>query len=222
MNENVVFYSQGNQDKWICEIFKYKKDGFFIDIGAMDGIQYSNSYTLEKFLGWNGICIEPSLISFKSLNSNRKSININAAISNFDGYAYFEGHGPCVKMTDSGIEKTKVYKLNSLLQEINCRTEIDFLSIDIEGEEENALVDFDFNKYFIKCITIEHNLYCEDSSQKDSLFNLLSSNGFTRVVDNAVCLDKSPHVYNQPYEDWYINSKCLDLLNDDNSKKQPK
>lgn len=223
MSNNISYYSQANQDKWICEIFNQKRNGVFIDIGAMDGILYSNTYTLEKYFDWKGICIEPDSISFESLSKNRTSENIKAAISNFDGESFIDTTGgPCTKISESGI-KIEVYTFNSILEKINfdSQIEIDYLSIDVEGEEENLLSSIDFEKFFIKAITIEHNLYCSDSSQKDAIYKILSSNGFIRVVEDVVCLDKSPHVFNQPYEDWYINSKCDYLLSHPKSKIQP-
>lgn len=62
------FYSQAGQDKYLIEnIYKNKEKGFFIDIGAHDGITYSNTYYLEKELGWSGICIEPNPKIYKQL-----------------------------------------------------------------------------------------------------------------------------------------------------------
>ena len=59
------FYSQCGQDKWAYEnLFKNKNDGFFIEIGADDGIHFSNTKFFED-LGWNGICIEPSPYSLR-------------------------------------------------------------------------------------------------------------------------------------------------------------
>ena len=37
-DHNIKFHSQANQDKWVCEFFEYKKGGFFLDIGAHDGV----------------------------------------------------------------------------------------------------------------------------------------------------------------------------------------
>jgi len=58
-------------------------------------------------------------------------------------------------------------------------------------------------------ITVEHNLYCDGNDRKNKLYELLTNNGFTRVVEDAPCLDKNPLYYNKPYEDWYINSNLL-------------
>ena len=53
------YYSQINQDEYyINNIISHKKNGRFLDIGAGDGILESNTYCLEKYLGWSGICVE--------------------------------------------------------------------------------------------------------------------------------------------------------------------
>jgi len=48
--------------------------GYFVDIGAHDGITNSNSYIFEKYFGWSGICVEPNpnLRSYQTLINNRK------------------------------------------------------------------------------------------------------------------------------------------------------
>ena len=79
---NEKYLSQAGQDKIIKErFFKNKKTGFFIEIGAYDGIEGSNCYHFEKFLKWDGIAIEPSNIQFKKLKKNRKCKLFNKAIS---------------------------------------------------------------------------------------------------------------------------------------------
>ena len=65
-----IFYSQSMQDEFLFNVFfqDYKKPGFFIELGALDGILISNSVFFEKILKWNGICIEPTPHYFKNLN----------------------------------------------------------------------------------------------------------------------------------------------------------
>jgi len=146
------FFSQGNQDKWVSELFD-NKSNFFIDIGALDGIEHSNTYALEKYLGWSGICIEANKSSFDKLKNNRNSININCAIQDYDGFCKINGEGPGCKVEQYG-EDIECFKLNTLLEKISSPTVIDYLSIDIEGSEYAALSSFDFEKYFIKVIKI--------------------------------------------------------------------
>jgi hypothetical protein len=52
-------YSQIGQDLEVLRKYKNKYNGYFVDIGASDGIIYSNTYLLEKRYGWKGICVEP-------------------------------------------------------------------------------------------------------------------------------------------------------------------
>ena len=64
-------FSQLNQDINVIEFYKEKKNGFFVDVGAYDGIEFSNTLLLEKELEWNGICIEPGKRFFQKLTENR-------------------------------------------------------------------------------------------------------------------------------------------------------
>ena len=78
-NEN--YFSQSGQDKIIKNhFFKDYKKGFFIEIGAFDGLEGSNCFHFEKFLGWEGIAIEASSTQFDKLKKNRKCKVINKAI----------------------------------------------------------------------------------------------------------------------------------------------
>ena len=84
-----MFYSQAGQDKWVVEKTNSKNNGYFLDIGAYDGINYSNTLYFEKYLGWNGICIEPDLKTYGYLIKNRSCICENIAVNNFKGKVPF-------------------------------------------------------------------------------------------------------------------------------------
>jgi hypothetical protein len=197
------YYSQANQDKWICEETNFKKNGYFIEIGAYDGIQTSNTFFLEKNLNWSGICIEAEPTIFTNLIKNRNCKNIFSAVSNKNGKCFFYGDSIC----EDGIgNEVPMKTLNSILEENDCPKIIDYISIDIEGHEFSVLEIFDFNKWHINRMTIEHNLYLNGPEQKDKIFNLMSKNGFNRKVEDAPCLDLNPSVFGKPYEDWYVNN----------------
>ena len=195
-----MFYSQSSQDKWVCEYYKYKKNGYFVEVGAYDGIQTSNTYFLEKELDWNGICIEANKNIFKNLEANRKSKNLNIAINSKKGTCNLLGD----KINNDGVgQLIECDTLNEILLNNSCNKNIDYLSLDIEGMEYEALLSLDFNYWNIKLMTVEHNLYCSNSMQKDKIYKLLSEKGFERIVEDAKCLDTNPLYYNKPYEDWY-------------------
>ena len=61
-----------NQDKWIVDLTNAKTNGYFVEAGAHNGIQQSNTYVLEKQLNWQGICVEPIDSIFNVLIKNRK------------------------------------------------------------------------------------------------------------------------------------------------------
>ena len=203
-----MYYSQANQDKWVVEFLEFKKNGYFIELGAYDGIQTSNTYYMEKNLEWDGICVEANPTVFQTLIKNRKSININVALNDYTGECFFEHD----KITTNGV-RVPCDTLDNILTEYNCPKDIDYLSIDIEGYEYIVLKDFNFNNWNIGLITVEHNLYCDGNDRKDKLYELLTNNGFTRVVEDAPCLDTNPAYHNQPYEDWYVNNKLLNNRN---------
>jgi len=187
------YYSQAGQDKWVHDIVGNK--GFFVDIGAYDGVQTSNTYALE-LAGWDGICVEAHPDYFKLCKAARKCVCVNEAVTDHAGVCTF------------GVDRiggNTVVNCNTLQGIIGNNKNIDYLSMDIEGHELTTLLSFPFKDYNIRLITIEHNLYCDGPANKNALFELLTANGFTRVKEDVRCLDTNPAYYLQPYEDWYEN-----------------
>jgi hypothetical protein len=203
-----VFYSQSAQDEWVNKIFRGKRDGFYLDIGAYDGIESSNTAFFGRELGWNGICVDANRSAYDRLVINRPdSINVFAAVNNYDGTCRFTDYS----INDYG-DEVPCYKLNTIMEKYNAPNVIDYMSIDIEGSEFIVLSCFDFDRWQVGSITLEHNLYSAGSEEKNKLYDLLTSNGFIRVVEDVLCLDTHPSVYQQPYEDWYVNTSVIGEL----------
>jgi FkbM family methyltransferase len=169
------YKSQYNQDKWIVEeIFPNKTDGYFVELAAGDGIFLSNTYVLEKNLGWNGLCIEPNKNSYQQLITNRNCACSDKVVLQ-DGFEIeFVEYK---KVTDyehllSGVlgaqnsnhpietvTKHIAVSLDTLLDEYNAPQIIDYISMDIEGSEIYVLQDFlPKNKRIIKAWSIECNI----------------------------------------------------------------
>jgi FkbM family methyltransferase len=178
MNEH--YYSQIRQDKFLNEvIFNNKKDGFFIDIGAHDGVTYSNTLFFEKFRNWDGVCFEPNLNVFEKLVKNRRCKNYNVCIGNFNKKVKFtriEGYSEMLSgVTESYHEKHLERIDNSLLAKGGKKEEvdiemvrldsikeligknIDFISIDTEGNEFDIIESINFNDFKINTIVVENN-----------------------------------------------------------------
>ncbi|MCX6990466.1 MAG: FkbM family methyltransferase [Chlamydiae bacterium] len=176
------YYSQCGQDRLLNEKwFKNKKNGVFVDIGAHNGISFSNTKFFEE-LGWKGICIEPIPEVYEELKKNRSCICIQGCISDRNGKSSFlrvEGEpemlsGLLTKYDPRHLERVyreiatrsygkapkcievDCYLLNDLLRK-NDVFHIDFLSIDIEGGELDVLKTIDFDQFDIEFVVIENN-----------------------------------------------------------------
>jgi hypothetical protein len=68
-----VSCSENAQDLFALCALNIKRDGYFVDIGAANGIEGSNTYLLEKHFGWRGILVEPAVCWHRSLEMNRCS-----------------------------------------------------------------------------------------------------------------------------------------------------
>ena len=194
-----MYYSQDKQDEYINNsFFKNKKNGFFLEIGANDGIKLSNSFFFEKELFWKGICIEPMPDAFKKLQENRKSENINCCIGVEDTEKEFlmiEGYS---EMLSGVIDKYDILHLKRIEQELEIHggsskivlvplrninsileerkiTKIDYCSIDTEGGELEIVKSINFKKLKILVFSIE-NIY-----EKEELRNYLKSKNYKLV-----------------------------------------
>ena len=62
-----IYFSQDNQDKFVDQYFKQKRNGVFLEVGAGDGIVFSNSLFFERERNWTGLLIEPTRYLFERL-----------------------------------------------------------------------------------------------------------------------------------------------------------
>jgi len=210
---NVKFYSQQDEDKYIIQYLLKAKitDGTFLEIGACDGVLYSNSKTLEDHFNFTGILIEPQPLFYSQLAVNRKNCKCyNYAVSNSDDeFIDFIGNNPeggIVNNTNTDISKYinwTPYKVkNSKMKDIISKSEfkyIDFMIIDVEGSELELLHSIDF-KFPIFCIIIE--AHSNEETKNKILGEYLKSNGFTYVErqrGNEVWINKNyfrKHLFN--------------------------
>ena len=177
LGENSDYFSEAGQDMFVKDnFFKNKKSGFFVEIGAYDGIEGSNCYHFEKFMNWEGIAVEASPLQFAKLKKNRNCKLINLALGSenkqVEFYEVAEGFTQMSGINNLNfqnnfqrIKKNSDSKINKI--DIECKTFdklipndqiIDLISIDIEGNELDVLKSIDFDKYLIKVIIIENNV----------------------------------------------------------------
>jgi len=177
-----MFYSQEGQDEYLEKfIFKGFKNGFFMDIGAHDGVSINNTLYFEKNNNWTGMNIEANEVVFQQLVKNRpKCTNLNVAVCNNDGTAEFIVNTGYTEMISglknyydprhfsrlkrennqtgaiSEIKKVATYKVSTICQNYGIK-HIDYLSIDVEGAEFDIIKSIDFENVFIDVIDFENN-----------------------------------------------------------------
>ena len=175
LGQNSDYFSEAGQDMLVKDnFFKNQKSGFFLEIGAFDGIEGSNCYHFEKFMNWQGIAIEASPLQFEKLKKNRNCKLINIAIGSenkqvefyevVEGFTQMSGiNNLNFKDSFERIKKNSNSKINKI--NIECKTFeklipsdqiIDLISIDIEGNEPDVLKSINFDKYQIKVIILEN------------------------------------------------------------------
>lgn len=177
-----MFHSQCQQDIYLEQnVFRGYKNGFFMDIGAHDGVSLNNTLYFEKQNNWTGVNVEPIKNVYDKLVENRpSSINLNCAVSDIDGTAQFycnTGYTEMLSGLKSNYDERHLGRLtrenrenNSITQIIDVETKrveticdihnikhIHYLSIDVEGAEFNVIKSINFDKVFIDVIEFENN-----------------------------------------------------------------
>ena len=197
--------AQNFQDFFVLHQLGAKRGGFFVEFGAGDGDYLSNSIMLEQQFSWNGILAEPARCNTEKLRRTRTCAIDERCVWRSSGQrlAFVETKEPELSTISDFIHsdmnaahrlpgrryEVVSVSLNELLSEHNAPRRIDYLSIDTEGSEYEILQAFDFEKYDVGVLTVEHNY----SSKRDDVFKLLSSKGFER---------KFPFFSN--VDDWYV------------------
>jgi len=186
------------EDIFIRRFFKNTRSGFYVDIGCYHPIKGSLTYYLFK-KGWNGLNIDLSKVSIDLFKIVRpKDYNVNAAITDFDGDTIYYENG-AINQQNSLISngqkkqiKIKAYKLETLLNNLNI-TNVDFLNIDVEGNDFKVISNFNFSKFRPKLISIEQNIYNSEELLKLDCHKLLTKNNYfltSKIGVTCIYIDK--------------------------------
>ena len=183
-NKRKTYYGHHELDKKLKKYLNYEK-GFFVELGANDGIKQSNTFYFEKNLNWRGILVEPIKIKYLKCLKHRSSKNYfynNACVGfNFKNERIKMIYSDLMSSIDDKNIITKVNSkehalegrkyllqnekieefwvntktLNDIFIEVNSPKLIDFLSLDVEGSEMEVLNGIDFTVYNFKFILVE-------------------------------------------------------------------
>jgi len=202
-----TYYGQHLQDEFLEQnIFCGFRNGYFVDVGAHDGITINNTYFFEKERGWRGILVEPLPNVYKDLVKNRpNAMTLNVAIDDMDGTTdfimntgytemlsgiqrhYAPEHNERLKseLSSQGGSSTVVPIVTRRLQSIFDEHKVQhvhLLSIDVEGAEFPVIQSIDFDKVFIDVIVFEANY----SSQTQAILQYLTQKDFVQFHFNGL------------------------------------
>ena len=191
------------QDLWALWEAGGKRDGFFVEFGAADGKSKSNTFFLEMEMNWKGVVAEPHPAFMNLVRRHRSCVVSDKCVYSRSGerieflatqvgelgrIAFIDPQDDH-KREDHTVVEVETISLNDLLIEAQAPQDIDFLSIDTEGSEFEILAHFDFDRWNLRTITVEHNR----TKMRERIFNLLTSRGYRRKWPEMSYCD-----------DWYV------------------
>lgn len=178
-----ISYAQNFEDVLLNRVFKHKRNGFYIDVGALHPSFCSVTKAFYD-LGWSGINIEPIKECYNLFEQERqRDINLNIALSNSEGYLEFfqvvgqPGNSTLNKeiayeiANEKGLDVYQHTVFVKTLAEV-CKKyvnqKIDFLKIDVEGLEEQVILGGDWEIFRPTILVIETtlpgtNVRCENN-----------------------------------------------------------
>lgn len=193
--------SQMRQDIMVLSHLNFKRDGYFVEFGATNGVDLNNSWLMEKEFGWTGIVAEPGRIWQDALKSNRSCAIDERCVAPRTGEMVEFTLAP--RGENSGISefvpkrrqmrgtqyKVETVSLNDLLAEHGAPEIIDYVSCDTEGSENTIMEAFDFSKHKFRFFSVEHNF----EPRREDMYHLMTRNGYERI-----------HTDLSRDDDWYI------------------
>jgi len=155
------FCSQASQDQFVYtllyDILGKQDTGYYLEIGAGEPIDLSNSYFLETMRGWNGVSIDISI----GLESRWYAARDN------------------LLLTQDALQSD----YRAILQFFP--KVIDYLSLDIDGYYDQVLDKIPFDNYTFKVITIEHDFYRYGDYFRKKEREMLTAEGYYLLCPNV-------------------------------------
>jgi FkbM family methyltransferase len=179
--------------------------GFFVEFGATNGVDRSNTWMMEKRLGCRGILAEPARCWHVDLAKNRGCLIekrcvwkatgekltfsevTDPELSTLSSFSNDDFHSAARKSHQN--DEVETISLNELLRTHGAPEVIDFFSIDTEGSEFDILQAFDFTQHRFRVIVCEHNY----APIREKIYALLTSKGYVRRYADL-----------SRFDDWYV------------------
>jgi FkbM family methyltransferase len=184
--------TQLNQDIFALVVNKFSP-GYFIEIGANDGFNLSNTLYLEEHFNWTGLLIEANPRYLNSLKKRRALICNKGVAEKKGSFDFLDAglYGGLVSSIDTSYSNkinfnkkinVECSTLEEIFKENNVPSRVSFLSIDVEGGEKQILVQACMlTNYRFTCGVVEHNYRNDDICFYK---NILEKSNY-RVISNG-------------------------------------
>ncbi len=193
-NEANVYFSQTGEDTILKFIFRDQKEGTYVDIGCNTPIYFSNTFFLY-LVGWKGVCVDANELLCNQFKKTRPlDTVVHAAVSDVEKEVIFHisDKVPAVSTIDQQqLEewkkhwefnrevKMKTQRVENILdQSLPSGTQIDLMSIDVEGHDLNALMSVNLDRYRPRWIVIEIHEFKFSQKDTNPIVQYLNENGY--------------------------------------------
>lgn len=147
--------------------------GYYLDLGANHPFKYSNTYVLDRYYNWSGLCIEAqedlgilflghrtcalaqTLISDEETTLEFLKDRSRSGLSGVLGYESNSASNSSRISEDTVLERKQTFRLEDVLDKAGAPSTIDYFSFDVEGMEFEILKGFDFSRYGFRYMTVE-------------------------------------------------------------------
>jgi FkbM family methyltransferase len=213
-DEDLEFLSQDGEDKQLMAWFRGLCGGTYIEMGALNGRMFSNSFVFNQGFGWKGVLIEANPVAYKVLLKNRPNelALINSAVCDEPRTVHWVNtdHAPIGgifefadeefanrRWSGKNYEKIPIncVPFGQLLDQHSPTQYFDFLSLDVEGGEYFVLSKLDFNRYAFGIVLVETG----DHLKSLTVRSHLEANGYSFLMNSM----RSDWFYNKQFGHIY-------------------
>lgn len=201
--------SQLGQDVFALAMNGFRRQGYFVEVGAHHGEKLSNSWLLENEYGWIGLLIEPNPANHATLHARKAALVVKAAwkrsgerlvfhATKASGLSTLAGVTPGDLHDRSQFEAIEVetMTLDDILAEAGAPRVIDYLSIDVEGAETDVLDGLSLDRWDVRAMSLEHN---NDKQRAAEFDRRLGSHGLVRVLEIV-----------SDFDAYYTRPECME------------
>jgi len=188
----------------------------YLEFGATNGVELSNTYMLENEFGWSGVLSEPDPQWITDLKKNRPNSKIitkciwkksneklkffssnHGVLSTLEEFKYSDNESMPRNVNDRVKEGKNILvetiSLNDLVEENFNSICPSYISVDTEGSEFEILNSFNFSKYRPVVFTVEHNF----TKLQNDIDKIMLENNYIRIFENFTVFDA-----------WYVSKEA--------------